>query len=364
MKTVRLTPFRISNGALAARDLPPRLKLLDWGHNQTSKGPVLVNETTAQALPLNQARRGFDRVALDYEHNTVPGTPEFTRTREPREVAAYGVPVVVPGEGLFLEQAEYTPSGRQHARNYIDLSPAPELNERGEVVFLHSAALCRQGAVEGLTFFSVEVAEADKGSGETPNSTDEEKALMDKVLALLRKALGLTDDAGEDQIVAAVQGVTALSARIGEVEGLLQPLVALTAADGKLTVLSTGVDTLKADLAGLKDGKALETLQGQVAGLSAGLDGVRREILCYNARLQGKVIPLTAEQIAKSDLTTLSAMIEKLPAGEVPLVALSAGAIQEHGAGGAGTMTEADKRVALACGLDPANVAKANGLKG
>jgi phage I-like protein len=361
VKTVRLTPFRISNGALAARDLPPRLKLLDWGRNQTVKGTVVVNETTAQALPLNQARRGFDRVALDYEHNTVPGTPEFTRTREPREVAAYGVPVVVPGEGLFLEQAEYTPSGRQHARNYIDLSPAPELNERGEVVFLHSAALCRQGAVEGLTFFSVEVAE---GSGATGENSEEEKALMDKVMALLRKALGLKDDAGEDQIVAAVQGVTALSARLEAIEGQMKPLVALTAADGTLTVLSTGVDTLKADLAGLKDGKAIETLQGQVAGLSAALDGVRREILCHNARLQGKVIPLTAEQIAKSDLATLSAMIEKLPAGEVPLVALSAGAIQAPGAAGAGVLTEADKRVALACGLDPANVAKANGLKG
>jgi phage I-like protein len=166
-RTVQLTPFRISNGARVGKDLPRRLKLLDWGRNETVKGPVIVSELTARQLPALQAARGFDRIALDYEHNTVAGTPEFERTKEPREVAAYGTPLLIPGEGLFLDAIEYTPSGESNARNYIDLSPAPERASDGTVVFLHSVALVRQGAVEGLSFFSVDVSEEKLSDEET-----------------------------------------------------------------------------------------------------------------------------------------------------------------------------------------------------
>lgn len=150
-----LTTLRaVSNGALKSTSLPSRIKVLDWGTNETAKGRIILDDSSAAALAANQAAAGFARVALDFEHNTVPGSPEYERTKEPREIAGYGTPVIIPGDGLYLENVTYTASGAAGAKNFEDLSPAVKLDEQGRVVFLHSVALVRNGAVHGLTFFS------------------------------------------------------------------------------------------------------------------------------------------------------------------------------------------------------------------
>jgi phage I-like protein len=323
-----------------AKDLPRRLKLLDWGRNETVKGPVIVSDLTARQLPAMQAARGFDRIALDYEHNTVEGTPEFKRTKEPREVAAYGTPLLIPGEGLFLDQIEYTPSGESNARNYIDLSPAPERSADGTVVFLHSVALVRQGAVEGLSFFSVDVSETDGPEVNTINQQEAE--IMDKVMALLRKALGLKDDAGEQDICAAMQALSALQPKIVALEGALAPLVALTAADGTLTLLSAGLDGVRGKIGDLD-------VQAKITTLSAELEAIRKDVVCYQARIEGKVVPLSAEQLAATPLATLQEMVSKL-AVTVPVGQVTPLSIAEHKIDGS-QHTEADLRVAKACGV-------------
>ncbi len=61
--------------------------------------------------PPNQDALGFDKIALDFNHNSLHGHPNYKP--DPREVAAYGVPQVVDGQGLFLDQIEYTPTGKQ-----------------------------------------------------------------------------------------------------------------------------------------------------------------------------------------------------------------------------------------------------------
>lgn len=149
----RLTPLQISNGARTG-PLPTRLKLLEWGANSTtSKGLVRVGERTKTELPRLQIANGFDKIALDFNHNSLPKHENFQP--EPRHVAGYGVPLVIPGDGLYLDRIEYTPSGEKYARDYADLSPTPLLDE-GEVIFLHSVALCPQGEVNGLSFLGAD----------------------------------------------------------------------------------------------------------------------------------------------------------------------------------------------------------------
>jgi len=63
----------------------------------------------------------------------------------------------IPGDGLYLTALSYTPSGNKYAREYRDLSPAVLLDDDGEVIFCHSVALCPQGEVRGLSFYSVDV---------------------------------------------------------------------------------------------------------------------------------------------------------------------------------------------------------------
>jgi phage I-like protein len=154
---VKLASFKISNRArdLAAQGkLPVRLKILDWGENKTLSGVVRVDDTTLSVLESNQKKEGLDRVAIDFEHNTAPGSTEYLRSSEPRPVAGYGVPRVIKGDGLYLEDIIWTPDGEKHAANFIDLSPCVQLDANGSVTFVHSVALTRAGAVEGLHFYA------------------------------------------------------------------------------------------------------------------------------------------------------------------------------------------------------------------
>lgn len=146
----------ISNGALAASELPKRIKILNVGKNESTQGPVILADDDIATFAATQQKLGFGRIALDYDHNTVPGSPEFKRTKEPREVAGYGVPEIVKGDGLYLGSVEYTPSGLANAKNFAGLSPACKMDAQGRLVFLHSLALCRNGSVYGLSYFSAD----------------------------------------------------------------------------------------------------------------------------------------------------------------------------------------------------------------
>jgi hypothetical protein len=135
-----------------ADELPRRLKLLNWGTNQSTQGPVILDELSAKVFDDNQARIGRVRCQLDFEHNTVPGSDEYNRTNEPRAVAAFGAPKLIPGEGLFLNDIDWK-CGRDTALNFEDLSAAPMLDASGRVIALHSAALTKAGAVYNLPSF-------------------------------------------------------------------------------------------------------------------------------------------------------------------------------------------------------------------
>ena len=148
------SPLKLSAGsdASAAGNLPTRVKLLGWGRNETSEGVVIVNELTARVFAANQKAIGRDRVPVDFEHNTVPGTLEFNRTSEPRATAGSSTLVCVPGEGIFSEAITYSATGQKSAPDFEDASLAPYLNKDGVVIGAHSWALTRTGAAYDIAF--------------------------------------------------------------------------------------------------------------------------------------------------------------------------------------------------------------------
>lgn len=187
---LNLVAFRISNGARFGDALPDRIKLLNWGINDSVKDvhPV-VNNNTKSSLRLFMEEAGFDRVALDYEHNTVKGSPAYESSTEPRKVAGYGVPVVIDGDGLYLEQMVYTPSGKENALEFYDLSPAVQLADDGTVIFVHSAALCRQGAVKDLSFYTVSVEPNKQQGDDMDDALNQRLEKMEASLGDLSKQL-------------------------------------------------------------------------------------------------------------------------------------------------------------------------------
>ena len=332
----RILSYAISNGALAQTELPRSLKFCDWGDMSGVGGArVRVSALTATELPKRQIAKGWDRIALDYEHNTLKGTPEFERSQEPRAVAAYGAVRVAPGEGLFLDDLIWTPHGEKFAREYCDLSPAPLRMDDGTIVGVHSVALCRHGAIDGLSFYSVELADKE--------------TKMERFKWLL-KFIGKGDEAKEEDLEPAFR----------------EKLVALCAEAVKtgLAELKAKVDALSAGPAGEKItglSAELATLKGQVATFSAAIESRDRADILAQAAREGKVVGLSSEAVAKLSLKDLADHVKGL-AVTVPLDQRTPSRIQAPSLEIVALSAE-DVAVAKSCGFTANQVAKANGLK-
>ena len=111
-----------SAGKLDGKEVPTRLLIVPWDKTETNQGPVICNATTAGELPANQARRKRDRIALDFQHNTVEGSQ--LHKGEPAKVAAFASLEIVEGEGSYLTNIEWTPEVKAFAADghYPDLA--------------------------------------------------------------------------------------------------------------------------------------------------------------------------------------------------------------------------------------------------
>jgi phage I-like protein len=261
--------------ALSPDSLPPALALLRWGQNETVQGVFVVNERTRRAVDAQVAGGIRDRVVLDYEHNSEPFHPRYQPP--PRKHAAAGVPVCSPEQGLGLADLAWTPSGREYALEYPDLSAAVDFDPATrEVTGLRSAALCKQGAaVRGVAFFT-----APEGETVTKGEPMEE---------LLKKA--------QDMIAALEARVAALESSLGAAGKKAED------AETKAVAAMSAADQVKVDFAALSAERVKE----------------RKAALLDEAKRAGKVVPLNEASVAALSIDDLAATIASLKPGVVPL---------------------------------------------
>jgi len=274
-----------SEGAFASKELPARIRIFKWGVNQTAtQGNFIVDETTLNSLAANQAAYGFEEIALDYNHNSLPGHPNYQP--DPRKVAGYGGLEVIKGEGIFMTALSYTPSGKENALEYRDLSPAPVRDDNGSVIFIHSVALTPNGETKGLNF-SVDATKAlsaakAQNSKQTNKNTD-----MDykKLLCLM---LGLDPASATDTEIEAAatkfgkQEKTEPEHKDPEKpEGEKPKGDKPTEGDKKIEALSTEV----ANLAKI------------ILGFTNKEDSRERESILADAMREGKVVPLSVKDL-------------------------------------------------------------------
>lgn len=333
------------------RTLPDRLLAMPWGITDTNKGRLIVNSTTVGVLPHNQAKGKYDRVAFDFNHNTVDPAP----ADEPLKVAGWGTPEVVPGEGIYLSAIEYTEEGRASllGGHYPDLSPTLHVNAAGEVIFMHSLAAVRQGEVDGLTLFTPTAgSKADTAlkalsaegmfalsadDYQKPDGEPDWRAIT--IAALNATGASLDDDAESTDILAAVSALRSAETKPETPES----------PSNLTTQKSMSADTVTTPAA--PDHAALES---RLVALEArGID-TERQLILSAAKAAGKVIPLSVESIAKTDPAILKEIVDGLPAGQVPLASETEGA--EEISLSAGGVTAADIAVAKQLGIDPASM--------
>lgn len=301
----------------AGESLPTRIKLLNWGSNPGTKGDMICNATTLRELGRNQRAANFERIAFDFEHNTVKGSDTYRG--EPAKVAGYGVPEVVDGQGLFLNSIEWTEDGKQFVggKHYIDQSPALLTNARGEVIFLHSAAACRNGALNESRIT------LNSANGLFLNSMTDYKPLIIMIL-------GLPETATDAEIEAAAKAFAEK-----------QSAIVTNSADfaGKLTLLTTQIT-------------ALET---KLAGLDTKVTADEYQLALNSAAAEGKVIPKTlTEGATRINLDQLKLLV----AGTESTVPLDRRTPAHVPLDKVVTLSAEDKAVAKQLGISEADFAK------
>ena len=323
---LRTTGVAVALSADAAK-LPRRIKVLNWGENPNCHGRR-VNVGPLFAKCLSAAVYPYRQVALDFEHNTFPGTAAYKESREPRPVAGFGSIEVVEGRGVYLTMSSWTPEGERMAVNYADVSAGAVTDKDGNVVAVSSVALCRAGAVDGMDFVEAPLSGGVSSalSGIINNNNQEGQAM--DIKALLIKSLGLGDDATDEAIQAAL--AKALGRKPDENQEARQ--AAMSAA-------------VKAAVA-----EAVKPIQEQVVALSAAAVAHEKRDLVAEAAREGKVVALSADALAKLSVEDLKATIAKT-AVTVPLSAKTPATVKETAP--SGEVPDEFRRIALNCGVSP-----------
>jgi phage I-like protein len=316
--------------ATATLSLPDRIIICPWGTSTDLSGkPVIVGQKTLAQLAANQAALGYDEIALDFEHNTYAadenGKP--IRPAEPIKVAAYGTLSVVENEGIIFTPTSWTPEGSEHfaGRHYRDLSPTVGKDENGEVIFIHSVALTRHGQIPNLHAYSSQGIELNPLSQSEHQTATRTKPTMDPKTLLL-KLLGLPEDATDEQIIAAADKV------------------ALAAAEPK----PADAEPKSAD--------------PEVTALHARLDAIDRALIVREATAQGKIIPLSADEINTTPVATLKALVGRLEAKAVPMGATAAAQAATHTATTVQPLSAEQQNICRLLRIDEPTFRKRNNL--
>ena len=309
-----------------AAKLPRRIKILNWGDNPNFHGKR-VNVGPLFAKCLSAATYPYRTVALDFEHNTFPGTAAYKESSEPRPVAGFGSIEAVEGDGVYLAMSSWTPDGERMAVNYADVSAGAVTDRDGNLVAVASVALCRAGAVEGMDFVEAPLSGGVSSALSGIINNNQEGQAMD-YKALLLKSLGLGEDATDEAIEAAL-------AKAAEKK-----------PDEKKEEAQAHIEKAVEDAVT----KAFAPIKEQVLALSAAAVAHEKQDLVNEAAREGKVVALSADALAKLSVEDLKATIAKT-AVTVPLSAKTPASVKEPAPGG--EVPEEFQRIALNCGVSP-----------
>lgn len=327
---VRTSGVAVSLSADAAK-LPRRIRVLNWGDNPNCHGRR-VNVGGLFVRCLNAPTYPYRKVALDFEHNTFPGTPAYNESNEPRPVAGFGTVEAVPGDGVYITMSNWTPDGERMAVNYADISAGAVTDGDGNLVAVSSVALCRAGAVEGMDFVEAPLSGGASSalSGIIGNTNQKGKAMDYR--ALLVSSLGLGEDATDEAIQAAL--AKALEKKPDAGDGAKKEAREAAIAE-----------TVKEAVA-----EAVKPIEEKVAALSAASVAHEKQDLIAEAARAGKVVALGADALAKISVEDLKDTIAKT-AVTVPLSALTPGQVREPA--DKGEVSDEQRRIALNCGVSP-----------
>ncbi|ATN93634.1 hypothetical protein VW6B_30 [Pseudomonas phage VW-6B] len=330
---------------------------------------VLTESLARQVIAHLSSRQ--NKIVIDYEHQTL----RTESNGQPAPAAGWwkGTDTVWTDAGMFAQNVEWTEAARKMIAGgeYRYISPVFAYDKKtGAVLQVLNAALTNNPALDGMN--QVALAAASRLIVQASTQHSPEKTMNEELLKLLRKLLGLADDATEADVLAALQ--QAAGAMPKENDGdtdpaslstLLKMFTALTTKakdDGdKIAALTVAATANKGTVDPTKyvPIAVVTDLTTQLAALTARVDGGDLDGLITAALSSGKLLPTMetwARDMGKKDLAALRGYLD----AAAPIAALTT--LQNGGkqpAGDTHGLTAVELEVAALTGFTPAEYAAA-----
>ncbi|EPJ5820900.1 phage protease [Pluralibacter gergoviae] len=332
----------------------------------------LLTESLAQQVIAQLAARK-NKIVIDYEHQTLL----TEQNGHPAPAAGWwaGSDTVWEESGLFARNVEWTERAREMIANgeYRYISPVFAYDPKtGAVLQVLNAALTNNPALDGMSHVALAAASRLIVQASTQHSP--EKTMNEELLKLLRKLLGLADDASEADVLSALQQAAGNMPK--EKEGDTSS-ASLSRLLEMFATQSTLVKTHEDKIAALTIAASASASKGvpdptkyvpiavvtdlttQLAALTARIDGGDLDSLVNDGLSSGKLLPVMedwARELGKKDIAALRKYLD----AAAPIAALTT--MQSGGhppAGETHGLTATELQVASLTGLTPAEFAAA-----
>lgn len=248
--------------ALTANDencVPEWIQLLPKGWIKPNGLDVLVDDQSLNTILARFKSREND-IVLDYEHQTLAGGEA--------PAAGWITDLEARDNGLWAK-VDWTERGRAYvaAREYRYISPVVLVNQKDcRGMRLQSVALTNNPAIDGMQPVAAK------------EETEETGGINMDFLAKLAELLGLSSEASEDEVLAAIQGM------VRHEEEVPQELAdVLELEEGEATVAAA-----KKKIYAMKAGRVPA---GELAKVSRQLAEMRAERMIEVAMSEGKITP-------------------------------------------------------------------------
>lgn len=292
--------------------VPAEFQVLPIGESKIEgEAPVLLDREGMKTIIAEFERRGNDMV-IDYEHQTL---------RDGQAPAAGWVKNLIDkgAHGLWAA-VEWTDRAREYLKNreYRYFSPVFWIGAKDRrVVKIEHMALTNYPKLNSLRPI---VARLEMGEPQR-----KETSMLEK----LKKLLGLADDAGEDQVMTAVEALVAKNKEM-EVAAKNKPAIVASKAVLEAIGVKEGADlqVVIAAIDGLKaPATAAQELSRQVAKLTAEIAGMKRDDMVALALKEGKTSPAEVEawgrDLAEKNPEQFQKIVLSRPVGSVvPVIGL------------------------------------------
>ncbi|HHQ6625725.1 TPA: phage protease [Serratia fonticola] len=324
-----------------------------------------IDGTIAKRVIAALAKRK-NPIVIDYEHQTYA----TEQNGAPAPAAGWwsgSNTVWREGSGLFAEGVEWTAKAAAHiaAKEYRFISPVFAYDpSTGEVLAVANAALTNNPALDGMAPVQLAAARAY-----LTQLNPKEDPAMDELLKILRKLLGLPEDASEQDILGALQAIEAETAPPAEGGAAATALLALLKANKEeITALKTAVTAATAaksappsvpDPSKYVPIAVVTDLQTQMAALTQRLNGGEIDEIIATALASGHLMPTMeawARELGGKDVAMLRDYIKN--AAPIALLTQQNGGNPPKGGDNHG-LTAIELEVASQSGLTPEAFAKA-----